>query len=170
MNSFLFNIKFPSFSYLPLPYLNYLNYLNDKKKINIHPSLTKGNQQQPFLTVSKEMSDYIKKSNDLSIENKKQQFTNGKVTFTRKLENVYPKKGDDKNFDEYDLIIHKELNNLINSYKKTNNSFSPELFYEIGKELYKNINYYSYLGLFTGIFIIILRREKVELSNWFSKR
>ena len=149
--------------------ISFLKYTNRLKTPTPIPFQFHSHEKKPNI-MSKELTDYIKKSNDLSIENKKQQFTNGKVTFTRKLENVYPKKGDDKNFDEYDLIIHKELNNLINSYKKTNNSFSPELFYEIGKELYKNINYYSYLGLFTGIFIIILRREKVELSNWFSKR
>ena len=176
MNSFLFNIKIPSFSSFPsFPYLNNNdNDKNNKKKINIHPFLINGNQPKQF-TVSKEMSDYIRKSTELSIERQRQrqQITNNKIAFTRRLENVYPKTDHDKQLDKYDLMINKELKQLIDSYKKKTNhslNFSPELFYEIGKELYKNINYYSYLGLFTGVFIIFLRREKVEFLKWFSKR
>ena len=169
MNSFLFlNIKIPSFS------LPYWNFNDDKKKINIHPSLTHRNQPK-LLTVSKEMSDYIKKSTELSLEKQKQrqQITNGKIIFTRQLENVYPEKDDDDNdkkINQYNLTINKELSKLIDSYKKPNHSvnFSPELFYEVGNKVYQNIHYYSCLGLFTGVFIIFLRREKVELSNWFS--
>ena len=172
INSFLFNIKIPSFPYFPyLNDKNDKNNKNDQKKINIHPSLTKPNQPifwKP-LTVSKEMSDYIKKNTESSIQKNIKQFNNRKICFNRQIENVYPRKDDNKNFDKYDLIIHKELKDLIDSYKKKN-SFSLELFYEIGNELYQNINYYSYLGLFTGVFFIILRREKVELFKWFSKR
>jgi len=112
------------------------------------------------------MSDYIRKSNDYSIEKKR--ITKDNVSFTKQLIGFYPKKDKDKNFDEYDFKIHKELNELINNYKK-NKTFSLEQFYEVLKELYQNIKYYSYLGLFTGLFIILLRREKIELLSWFSK-
>jgi len=178
MNSFFFNIKIPSFhSILSLPYFT-KDEDRDKKKIKLPPSLT--NQPNPFnlrkpLIISKEMSEYIRKSTESSIEKQKQRqpMTNGNVTFSRKLECVYPNEEDENNVHEYDLTIHKELNQLINSYKKKTNSslfFSPELFYEVGYQLYQNIHFYSYLGLFTGFFIIYWKREKIEWRHLFSKR
>jgi hypothetical protein len=157
MFSFLYDVKFPFYS------------TNYQKKYNIDSYLYNNNiksmNQKNYHLLSQEWKDRI---TPVRIENAESNRSIPKIYFSKKLENVYPLNNEKP--DKIDLCINQKLLEIIKANKKKTPSFSLKHIYDFGYSVCKNISYYSYLGLFTGILILLIKREKERTIKWTNLR
>ena len=145
MNSFLSHSKFTYNLFTPLS-------ISNKQRCTKQPHKKKSN------IMSKEMSDYIKRSNEESIDRI--------VKYNKKIIDFYPRKEEEQ--EDLNLRIHEKLRKIMNTYNNPKVSFFslPSIYenrYLRNHFFYEKIHYYSYLGLFTGGFLFFFlgwKREK----------
>ena len=144
MNSFLCHSKFTYNLFTPLS-------ISNKQICNKQPHKKKAN------IISKEMSDYIKKSNEESIDRI--------VKYNKKIIDFYPRKDEEQ--EDLNLLIHEKLRKIMDSYNNPKVPFFslPSIYenrYLRNRFFYKNKCYYPYLGLFTGGFLLFFLSWKRE--------
>lgn len=145
MNYFLSHSKFTYNLFTPLS-------ISNKQIGNKQPHEKKTN------FMSKEMCDYIKKSNEESIDRI--------VKYNKKIVDFYPKKEEEQ--ENLNLRIYEKLRKIMDTYNNPKVPFFslPSIYenrYLRNHFFYEKKYYYPYLGLFTGGFLFFFlgwKRDK----------